>query len=183
VEQTSTDADIEIRSALSGELETVISILEEASCWIADKGIPQWWPGLFSKERRSEVERALGRGETYLVRRGGEPIATLALKWSDPRWWPQAGEDAGYVHRVAVRRPHAGQGVGRMLLDWAARETAAKERKYLRLGCMAENAELCHYYQKCGFNYRGELCVGGFKSALWKKEVEGANVPKTSDHP
>jgi GNAT superfamily N-acetyltransferase len=98
-------------------------------------------------------------------------MATVSLEWSDALFWPNAADDSIYLHRLAVRRAHAGQEVGKRLLYWAGPQTAAAGRKYLRLDCMAENPALCHYYLMCGFYFWGEVSVRSFKSALWEKEI------------
>jgi protein-tyrosine phosphatase len=95
-------------------------------------------------------------------------VATLALKWNDPTFWGDRPADAGYVHALAVRRAHAGSGLGARLLAWAEEQVAAAGREYLRLDCRAENDELRRYYERQGFAPRGEVSVDEFTSALYE---------------
>jgi protein-tyrosine phosphatase len=89
----------------------------------------------------------LERGEFYLARVDGEAVGTVALLWQDAAFWGERPPDAGYVHALAVRRAHAGDGLGAKLLDWAEQQAAGAEREYLRLDCPAENVELRGYYE------------------------------------
>jgi protein-tyrosine phosphatase len=58
------------------------------------------------------------------------------------------------MHKLAIRRDHAG--LGRELLALA--ESLAREggAMCLRLDCVAANPALRAYYEKAGFEYRGE---------------------------
>ncbi len=51
----------------------------------------------------------------------------MNLQWSDPFFWGDNDTDAGYVHRLAVRRDHAGRGFGEALLAWADEPLRAVE--------------------------------------------------------
>lgn len=73
------------------------------------------------------------------------------MAWADP-----LGK-AGYVRRLAVRRSHAGQGLGSQLLDWAADQVGAAGKRLLRLDCVAENAGLRRYYEGVGFTHLGDV--------------------------
>jgi ribosomal protein S18 acetylase RimI-like enzyme len=72
-------------------------------------------------------------------------------------FWPGADDDAGYIHRIAVRREARGLGVE--LLKFAERATADAGRKLLRLDCYSGNDALCSYYESAGFVRRGDVEV------------------------
>jgi ribosomal protein S18 acetylase RimI-like enzyme len=147
--------EIEIGPAEPGELGVVLDILVEAAHWQTARGLTQWFPELFTIVLRAEIERQIGAGEVYLARIDGEAVGTLTLQWADePVWGPQP-DDAGYVHRLAVRRGQAGRGIGRALLDWAGARCAAEGRAYLRLDTMSSNADLRAHYERLGFEFRG----------------------------
>jgi ribosomal protein S18 acetylase RimI-like enzyme len=110
-------------------------------------------------------------GEFYLARVDGGAAATLGLQWSDRYVWPDAPDDAGYVHWFAVRRAAAGRGVGLRLLGWAERAAAAAGKRYLRLDCMRDNPALRAYYERAGFAHRGDLAGPTWSAALYEKRV------------
>jgi GNAT superfamily N-acetyltransferase len=68
-----------------------------------------------------------------------------------------ADADAGYVHRLAVVRAHAGRGMGVRLLDWADEQIRARERAWLRIDVVTGNRPLRDYYESAGFVHRGDL--------------------------
>jgi len=94
-------------------------------------------------------------GALYLASLGDEVVGTLALQWSDPYFWGDDGHDgrAGYVHRVVVRRAHAGAGLGAQLLAWAEDQVRARGRAALRLDVVSHNAPLRRYYEGAGFEH------------------------------
>jgi ribosomal protein S18 acetylase RimI-like enzyme len=146
----------------------MLDILDEAASWLSARGIDQWRPDQFRV--------LIDRGDTYLALLDGEAVGTLALHWHDAideRLWHEVAnvEEAGYVHRLAVRRAFAGKGIGWHLLRWAEGMVAAAGKSYLRLDCMAENPALCAYYERAGFTYRGEVQGKGWKARLYEKKI------------
>jgi ribosomal protein S18 acetylase RimI-like enzyme len=148
-------SELDVRCAGLADVDEIVAVLSEAARWLLSRGIRQW-PDPFPRER---VERLVRRGDSYLARLRGEPVATLALQWSDPTFWGEQPDDAGYVHALAVRRTQAGRGLGARLLDWAEAEVVASGREFLRLDCLAENDALRRHYEGQGFDPRGEVAV------------------------
>ena len=159
---------IEVARAELSDADTVLSILEEAACWLASRGIDQWPPG--SLPRRRILER-IRRGEMYLAALDGKTFGTLALQWSDEEVWGDTPGDAGYVHGLAIRRAFAGRGLGRELLRWAEDRVALSGRGSLRLDCRAENQGLNEYYGRAGFRWRGRVRAWGMEVNLYERRV------------
>ena len=165
---------VEMVRAETSDLDTVLSILEEAACWLASRGIDQWRPGTFSRER---IADRIGRGEVYLAALGGRAIGNVVLQWSDEETWGDVRDDAGYVHGLAIRREVAGRGLGRDLLRWAEDRAATAGKQYLRLDCAAKNRALNAYYTRAGFRSRGRASVLGLEVSLYEKEVGDGSSP------
>ena len=106
--------EIEVVRAGGSDLDTVLSILEEA-LWLVRRGIDRWEPVSFSRRR---IADRIGHGEMYLARSAGQNFGTFALQWSDEEVWGAVPGDAGYVHGLAIRRDFAGRGLGLELLRW-----------------------------------------------------------------
>jgi GNAT superfamily N-acetyltransferase len=162
------DDEIRVVQARASDLDTVLSILEGAAQWLVSRGIDQWQPGSFSRQR---IADRIERGEMYLAELGGRPVGTLALQWSDEEVWGNVTKDAGYVHGIAIRRSLAGKELGRELLRWAENRAASSGKKYLRLDCKAGNRGLNEYYERAGFSRRGRTRVWGLEVDLYEKRV------------
>jgi GNAT superfamily N-acetyltransferase len=157
---------MEVRLAGRGDVDPVVSILEEAAAWLRSRGIDQW-PAVF---RREVVADQVSRREVYLGWAGAEAAGTFSLQAADPVMWGERAPDALYLHGLAVRRHHAG--LGRELLAWAERAAGAAGKRYLRLDCMAANPRLRAYYERAGFAHRGtRRWPSGRDSSLYEKAV------------
>lgn len=151
----------------------MIDVLAEAAAWTQRLGHENW-PARFP---RSLISRNAERRELYLVEAGDETVATLTLQWSDPRFWDGVGDDdhAGYVHRVAVRRAHAGRGTGYRLLEWADQQVRARGRAWLRLDVVTGNGPLRAYYEAAGFAHvrdlTGEMTLPNGSRRAWQTSL------------
>ena len=159
---------LEVRKARTADLETVLSILEDAARWIVHQRLPGWTPGSFSRRRIAEI---VGRGEMYLALLADQAVGTFALQWSDQETWGRVPDDAGYVRGLAVRRDFAGRGLGRELLGWTENRVFQSGKKCLRLDCTAGNDALDANYRRAGFAYRGRAMVRGLEVSLYEKRV------------
>lgn len=145
-------AVLELRRAGVDSLTDVLSILNDAASWLGSREIDQW-PGQFDED---QVRATIEQGHTWLALLDGEAVGTLAVTWSDALWgW--RSDDAGYVHRLAVRR--SSSGLGLRLLDWASEAARQRGRDFLRLDCVETNSRLRRYYEAAGFEHCGEVSV------------------------
>lgn len=147
---------VEITVAIPADIDDVLTILKESARWLASRGINQWRVDGFPREL---IAGDISRGEVYVARRDRRAVGTFTLQWSDDLFWPGSTHDAGYIHRLAVRREARGLGVE--LLKFAERATAATGRKLLRLDCFSGNAALCSYYERAGFVRVADVAVDG----------------------
>jgi GNAT superfamily N-acetyltransferase len=162
---------ITISQAISSELDIILDILEEAACWITSKGIDQWQPGDFIGTGRKKIADQIEQGEVYLASVDGQVAGTFTLQWADPAVWKDVPDDAGYVHRIAIRRAFAGKGLGQIMLEWAGSMAASQGKRYLRLDCMTENTALRQYYTHAGFDYCGDIHGKSWSASLYQKHV------------
>ena len=164
---------VTVAQAQALDVDERLALLREAGEWVAAKGINQWDPAQFSRERGLV---AIERGEVYMARLGIEVVGTLRLQWSDESLWGIRADDAGYVHGLAVKRAYAGHRIGLGLLRWAEGQVAATSRRFLRLDCMAENPALRDYYLKCGYRLVGEAELCGWNAALFERNVDAVDA-------
>lgn len=131
----------------------MLAVLNDAARRLQERSISQW-PDTFEADW---VMPDIVSGATWVARRGGVPIATITVGWTDPLW-PDDGL-AGYVHRLA--RSDDAPGVGDLVLRWADQRIRARQRRFMRLDCVASNAGLRAFYATRGFVYRGATEVSG----------------------
>jgi hypothetical protein len=148
------DGPVEFLVAAPGQLDDVLTVLDEAAAWLQSRAVAQWPP----RFEPSWVQGAIGRGEVWLVLVGETISATVTLDLADPVWDGVPGS-ALYVHRMAVRRPAVG--LGAVILAWAAAVARERDLEALRLDCVAANARLRAYYEAAGFAHRGDATVAG----------------------
>jgi ribosomal protein S18 acetylase RimI-like enzyme len=148
---------LQVRLATPGDVALVLELLDEAARWSATIGQPNW-PAPFPSK---PVARDAGAGHLHVAALGAEVVGTLVLRWEDPKFWGPDGTDnrAGYVHRLAVRRAHAGAGLGARLMAWADEQVRAAGRTCVRLDVVSRNEPLRRYYEGHGFGYVRD--VGG----------------------
>jgi GNAT superfamily N-acetyltransferase len=158
---------VRVRPARADEVDVVLDVLADAAEWLRARGIDQW-PERFDADW---VMPAIERGETWLAVREseGEVVGTLVVQWEDPIFWAGYPADAGYVHRLAVRRH--GDGLGARLLQWAEKHVAAAGKPFLRLDCVAWNGPLRAYYERAGYEHVGDVVVGPYIQARYQKRV------------
>jgi GNAT superfamily N-acetyltransferase len=157
---------VKVRAASPEEIDVVIDMLADAAAWLRARGVEQW-PDRFE---RDWVMPAIERGETWLAEEDGEVAGSLVVQWSDPTFWGGYPEDAGYLHRLVVRRH--GDGLGARLLQWAERHAASRGKRFLRLDCVAWNAPLRAYYERAGYEHIGDVTVGPYTQARYEKRVD-----------
>lgn len=162
----------------------VTGLLAEAVEWLGNRGVDQW-PSPYPDQI---VRESIDRGDTYLSSLDGEQVATLSIYWEDPRFWGTRPPDAGYLHRLVVARRAAGQGLGARLLDWAGAHVAARNRRYLRLDCGAENASIRAYYERLSFQHIRDVEVivpgagsteGPWRASLYERAIAQPPVTGT----
>jgi len=136
-----------IRLARLDEASAAISIWKEAANWLIERRQPLWPAELFTL---TMAEAHVRRGELVLAFDKYEPCAAMLVQTSDPVCWPEmAAGSALYLHKLAVRRSHAGRNWPDKLIAWA-RAQAMPLGVPLRLDC-AVRPELEGVYARCGF--------------------------------
>lgn len=94
------------------------------------------------------------------------------LSEQDPLFWPAAGDDSAYIHKLSVRRRFAGGRVSRQMVAWAHAEAIRLGKTYLRLDCSAERPKLCGFYTSLGFRMVERRMVGPFDEAFFELRLD-----------
>jgi ribosomal protein S18 acetylase RimI-like enzyme len=158
---------VNIRRCQAADAAAVATLLDEATVWVGQRGYEQW-PLPFPRE---EIAAGIERGQVYVAELDGDVAATVTLLWDDPTYWGERPADAAYVHKLAVSRACAGQRVGQAIVEWADKTAAAAGREFLRLDCLHDNAGIRAYYERLGFEHRGDLVVDGRDMSIYERRV------------
>ena len=158
-----------IEQARPEEAAVVAAVLNEAAQWIAAEGRALWSAADVALER---IQRDTDAGGYFIARQGGEAAGVVRLDLEDPYFWPEIASGSSlYVHKLAVRRASAGQGVPLLLLDFARERARSLGRPFLRLDCVADRAPLRALYEGFGFSlhsvvHKGERAFARFELAV-----------------
>jgi GNAT superfamily N-acetyltransferase len=162
-------SDVRIVRAQRADLDRVLEILEEASRWLISKGLDtQWHP---SPTFRQGILENIDRGEVYVAKDLIATVGTITLQWSDRKFWGDLPLNAGYVHKLAIKRSYGGQRLGLRMLQWAETKAKAEGKTHLRLDCLASNKTVREYYEKFGFVHVRDTLVPGWKASLYEKKL------------
>jgi ribosomal protein S18 acetylase RimI-like enzyme len=139
---------LRFRLAVDRDVPEIASLLTEAAEYAKRREGFEGWPIPFPAE---DVRAAIRREEDYVIDVGTRIAATFYFSWSDIAFWGDQPPIAGYVHKLAVRRAFAHQGLGRMALEWVVDRTRAAGGSRVRLDCHAANRYLVTFYESLGF--------------------------------
>lgn len=161
------------RRAYAADLDEVLRLLNEASVWLASKGLDQWGRG-FGPERIGPLVKA---GRTFVVVpvNGGPAVATVSVSpEADQDFWTltEQATPAWYVSKLATSRD-ARRGLGALLLRWVLDRADASGVGTVRLDVWKTNRELHDWYLRQGWRYlRTVDAPGRFSGALFEHQAE-----------
>jgi ribosomal protein S18 acetylase RimI-like enzyme len=158
---------VNVRLATPDDVPLVAEMLDEATAFVATFGFDQWQVPF----PRDELQQRVRRRELYLVEVDHEPAATFTLLWDDPFFWGERPPDAVYLHKLAVRRSFAGRRLGERIVEWVDATAAAAGRAFVRLDTQRDDPGIRNYYERLGFEYRGERRHPRFPAVLYERRV------------
>ena len=157
-----------VRAGLA-DAEAASSILQEAAQWQIQAGREMWRLHELTQDQLSPLIEA---GELYLANLDGAAVGTVILQWDDQRFWPDVPQgESAFIHRLAVRRSVAGQGVSTAMFEWAKAEAAKAGKQYLRLDTDSARPKLCAVYEAAGFQFHSKRQVDRFCVARYEMRL------------
>jgi len=162
--------DIRIRQAIPEDASAVTAILTGAAEWVEQlDGTTMWVEDELADDR---IAAEVDAGLFYVAECDGDMVGALKFQLDDQLFWPDlATDDSAFIHRLAVRRTYAGQGVSAALLRWAVDHARSLGRQYLRLDCDAERARLRDLYERFGFRFHSFRQVGSYYVARYELDL------------
>jgi GNAT superfamily N-acetyltransferase len=159
-----------IRDASAADAPVIAEALMEAAKWVEQlDGTVMWVEGELEEDRiRAEVRA----GMFVVAEIDGQLAGAIRFQLEDRLFWPDLdGRDSAFVHRLAVRRVFAGQGVSSALLEWTVERARALGKRYLRLDCDADRPRLRALYERCGFRLHSYRQVGSYYVARYELQI------------
>jgi len=162
--------DTRIRQAIREDASAVTAILTGAAEWVEQlDGTTMWVEHELAEDR---IAAEVDAGLFYVAECDGDMVGALKFQLDDQLFWPDlATDDSAFIHRLAVRRTYAGQGVSAALLRWAVDHARSLGRQYLRLDCDAERARLRDLYERFGFRFHSFRQVGSYYVARYELDL------------
>ncbi|WP_434089559.1 GNAT family N-acetyltransferase [Neopusillimonas aromaticivorans] len=137
-----------VRVACSGDIDEVVRLMHDAAAWMSAKGTPALGRRADRPDIRGDLRpeirapsRELQRRHRRLLHLVGRGSRVLARR-------PQG--EAAYLHKLAVRRTHAGRGVSSALIEACRHAARTQGCAKLRLDC---HPNLRGLYERLGFTH------------------------------
>ena len=153
-----------IRKTAAADLDTLMTIFDEARGTMAALGIDQWQNGYPS---RDVIAEDISLGRSYLVELDGKICGTFVLvddgeitydKIYDGHWL--TGDDSqSYVavHRVAISVKNRGSGISTAIINYAAEYAKSLGRASVRIDTHEGNVVMRRMLEKHAFTHCGTI--------------------------
>lgn len=156
---------------VQGEVEEAIKVMREAAIWARSAGLKVWKDEALTREN---LLKYAGEEEFCVGQVSGKNACCMILQWEDKLFWPKAEKnEAGYVHKLCVRREYAGQGLPAKMMEFAIVECKKRNINYLRLDTGWNKVKLCNLYKSLGFHLVDKFISDcGEAFALFEMKIE-----------
>lgn len=127
-----------------------IAIMREVAAWGRSRGLRVWPDAWLTREALFTGEA--GPENFYVGTVDGREACAFILQWSDLEYWPDAPEfEAGYLHKLCVRREFAHLSMTARVVEALKPECARRGAKYLRLDTGYDEPVVRDIYLAAGF--------------------------------
>ncbi|MGH4121601.1 MAG: GNAT family N-acetyltransferase [Clostridium sp.] len=134
---------------LSAEVQPAINIMKEVAKWGRSAGLNVWKDEHLTREK---LMVGINENDFYIGQVLEDNACCMILQWNDTLFWPKAKEnEAGYIHKLCVRRDYSGLGLSRKMVEFAIEECRRRSVHYLRLDTGWSKKKLCNLYESFGF--------------------------------
>lgn len=155
--------EILYRQAVTGDLDAIEQLAQQAVKEMVSQGIDQWdelYPA------REDFEQDIQSGQMSLGMLGGEIAVIYTInRECEPEYesaeWESPDKPCCILHRLCVNPRFQNRGIARQTMEHIEREAAAKGIQAIRLDVFSRNPHALKMYQNCGFKKVG--------TARWRK--------------
>ena len=149
---------INFRLASKSDLPSLLNLLNETTKHLHGQGIQQWEYPWESEEIRADIEKE----RIYILENqrvegtfGLKPKQTIGERILEP--------ESRYLYQIAIHPDFQGQGIGKMLLDFAKSISPI-----IYLDCWSKNEKLKSFYRENGFVYLEDVPEEDFLVSVFR---------------
>ena len=146
---------ISTRPGTIDDLDTVMSLMDEAIAWLVSQGrTGQWGSEAFSASpaHRDYMRREVEDNDLWIAEADGHPVGAMLLGEQPMPYVAAVDERELYLHLLVTSRSHSGRGVGRGLVEKAKAVAIERGIDLIRVDCYAgDDRKLVRAYERLGF--------------------------------
>lgn len=158
------------------DIDKAIAVMQNVASWMKKSGMPisQWWEQ--ANMNREFLLKHTEPNEYFVAIVDDKPVASVILQDSERNqsWEPIDGDNpqkALYVHWLCVTREFSGQGLSKVMIDFATKEAKKRDFKLVRLDTNANEKKLCSLYEGLGFQLMGTEKEREHITVFYQKEL------------
>ncbi|MDF2905253.1 MAG: hypothetical protein K0R34_574 [Herbinix sp.] len=142
-----------VKQAVENDIPIIEEILLDAVSWMSESGFQNQWNE--SNVKWSNLSKSYKISNFYIAYQYGLPTACMAITDYDPTYWPSIPKgESLFLHKLAVKRIHAGCGFTKELIEHAKNLARNSLINTIRLNCNQHRTKLREVYENEGF-----ICV------------------------
>jgi len=129
--------------------DVAIAVLREVGQWLIDSQQTLWEIDTLTADNLIDTYT---EGNLYVMYKDDEPAAVFILQWEDPLYYGDVpAGTAGFIHKLAIRRPFAGQGLFAPIIEFCKRLCRDRGIREIQLETDATRPALMQFYERNGF--------------------------------
>ena len=167
----------EIRTGTSADFPAISEMMDEAIAWLTAQGrTGQWGSVPFSSKQAGvdHMRREIEEYDLWIAEIDGQPVGAMLLGEAPTRYVEPVDERELYLHLLLTSRQHAGQGIGRALVDQAMQVARERGIDLIRVDCYGgDDGKLVRAYEQLGFKPTHIVMVGEWPAQILAMRVSG----------
>lgn len=159
-------------TVINGDVNNAINIMKEVAFWGRSVGFRVWKDEWLTKEELLTEDNC---EENFCIGKvSGFDACCMILQWQDSEFWADSPKyEAGYIHKLCVKRAYAGKGLSRKMVEYAKKECNKRGAKYLRLDTGWTETKMRELYIGLGFKIVKKIEFdNGAAMALYELKVD-----------
>ncbi|CAG9610609.1 GNAT family N-acetyltransferase [Pseudoneobacillus rhizosphaerae] len=154
---------MQIRLAKMNDLQKILSILNEATLDLQQKGIDQWdYPW-----NKNKIVNQIKNNSSYVLLDDDKIIGTFCITDIDHINEFSVNVGSNYLSQIAILPMFQGRKFGSEITNFSC-SFAKEQNKTLYLDCWAGNEKLKEFYLRNGLKYIGDFPEGDYFISIFK---------------